>query len=94
MMPSTLNADAVRQGLRLEPAGQNLAVFPKGKCPPDFAQILRKHKTELLKWLSSPPCPGWRALPPEDLPMNPIEPAPAPRERDLVTRNNHVVAPA
>ena len=26
-------------------------MFPKGKCPPDFADVLRRHKGELLSWL-------------------------------------------
>ena len=38
-------------GLWLEPAGDKLAVFPKGKCPPDFADVLRAHKPELVCWL-------------------------------------------
>ena len=38
-------------GLRLEPRGDKLAVIPKGKCPPDFADVLRAHKPALLSWL-------------------------------------------
>jgi hypothetical protein len=45
--------EATRRGLRLEPAGDKLAVIPKGKCPSDFADILREHKRELLDWLET-----------------------------------------
>jgi hypothetical protein len=45
--------EACRRGLRLEPAGDKLAVRPKGKCPPDFADVLRQHKGELLNWLET-----------------------------------------
>ena len=43
--------EAQKRGLRLEPAGDKLAVMPKGKCPPDFAAVLRQHKPQLLTWL-------------------------------------------
>ena len=46
-----LYMEATRRGLRLEPAGDKLAVIPKGRCPPDFADVLRQHKVELLDWL-------------------------------------------
>ena len=42
---------ATRQGLRLEPRGDMLAVMPKGKCPPDLLAAMRQHKAELLCWL-------------------------------------------
>jgi hypothetical protein len=62
-------------GLRLEPRGPDkLAVIPAGKCPSEFADLLRQHKTELLAWLTSLPCPGWGAVPPADLPLNPLPP--------------------
>lgn len=63
--------EATRRGLRLEPAGDRLAVIPKGKCPPDFAEVIRAHKGELLALLNSPPCPGWRSVPSAGLPLNP-----------------------
>lgn len=28
-------------------------MIPKGKCPPDFRDILREHKRELLDWLET-----------------------------------------
>lgn len=48
-----LYVEATLRGLRLEPAGDKLAVFPKGHCPPDFADLLRQHKRELLYWLET-----------------------------------------
>jgi hypothetical protein len=53
MNAAELHAEATRRGLRLEPAGDKLAVIPKGKCPPDFAAVLRQHKPELLSWLEA-----------------------------------------
>jgi hypothetical protein len=69
--------EATKRGLRIQPAGDKLAVFPKGHCPADFAEVLREHKAELLQWLTSPPCPGWQAVPPTDLPLNRLRPCPA-----------------
>lgn len=63
--PYDLYIEAARRGLRLEPAGDKLAVFPKGKCPPDFADVLRQHKGELLDLLEAksanltPDCAAW-----------------------------------
>ncbi len=57
--------EATRRGLRLEPRGDKLAVMPKGKCPPDFADLLRENKRELLDWLETrgvhllPDCIPW-----------------------------------
>lgn len=76
MSPAELYRRAAELGLELEPAGDKLAVRPKGKCPPDFADLLRQHKAELLSWLTKPPCRGWQAIPPDDLPMDPAEPSP------------------
>jgi hypothetical protein len=84
MMPLDLYLEAARRGLRLEPAGDRLAVYPKGACPPDFLELLRQNKAKLLDWLSRPPCPGWQAVPPSDLPLDPVMPHPAPRERERV----------
>jgi hypothetical protein len=78
MKPLELYHRALELGLRLEPAGDMLAVLPKGKCPPDFADLLRQHKAELLSWLSRPPCPGWQFVPPADMPLNPVQPRPTP----------------
>lgn len=73
-----------RLGLRLEPRGDMLAVIPADRVPPDFADLLRKHKRELLDWLSRAPCPGWQIVPPPDLPLNPIMPRPTPENRERV----------
>jgi hypothetical protein len=51
--PRDIYTEATRRGLRLEPAGEMLAVIPKGKCPPDFVAVLREHKRELLDWLET-----------------------------------------
>jgi hypothetical protein len=84
MTPADLYAEAAKRGLRLESAGDNLAVFPKGVCPADFIEVLRQHKAELLEWLRRPPCPGWQSLPPDDLPLDPVLPRPAVEEQALV----------
>lgn len=76
--------EACRRGLRLEHAGDMLAVMPKGKCPPDFASVLREHKAELLDWLSRRACPGWQALPPDNLPLDPDMPHPTLENRERV----------
>jgi len=78
-----LYLEATRRGLRLQPAGDGLlAVMPKGKCPPDFAEVLREHKAALLDWLTRAPCPGWEAVPPDSLPLNPVAPRPTPENRE------------
>jgi hypothetical protein len=82
--PHDLWLEAQRRGLRLEPAGDKLAVIPKGACPPDFADLLREHKGELLAWLCRVPCPGWRAVPPDNLPLVPVMPRPTPVNRERV----------
>jgi hypothetical protein len=79
-----INRRAAELGLRLEPAGDKLAVYPRGQCPPDFADTLRQHKAELLDWFSRTPCPGWQAVPPGDLPLNPLMPRPTPARREAV----------
>jgi hypothetical protein len=56
---------AIRLGLRLEPRGDKLAVIPAKHCPPDFADVLRQHKGELLDLLEAnsanltPDCAAW-----------------------------------
>jgi hypothetical protein len=82
MTPFDLYLEAARRGLRLAPAGDKLAVSPKGHCPPDFADVLRQHKVELLAWLSQPKCPGWGAVPPPGLPLGTIPPRPTPESRE------------
>jgi hypothetical protein len=47
--------EASRHGLRLKPVGDKLAVIPAKRCPPEFADVLRQHKSELLAWLEAQP---------------------------------------
>ena len=86
MTPDELYREAAKRGLRLESAGDKLAVFPKGHCPPDFAEMLRQHKPALLEWLSRPSRPGWQTVPPCDLPLDPVMPRPSPANRERVIR--------
>ena len=46
---------AVALGLKLEPSGDRLLVFGD-RCPPDFAEVLRQHKRELMDWLEARAC--------------------------------------
>ena len=82
MTAPELYRKAAKRGLRLAPAGDRLAVMPKGKCPPDFAHTLRQHKAELLDWLHRTPCRGWQEVPPDTLPLNPVMPQPTPPNRE------------
>src|SRR5262245_17593732 len=75
MTPNDLYLEARKRGLQIEAAGDKLAVFPKGKCPPDFANVLREHKEALLNWLNTPRCHGWRAVPPAGLALNRLRPS-------------------
>ena len=46
--------EAARRGLRLEPRqGGKLAVIPGDRVPPEFADVLRQHKHELLDLLEA-----------------------------------------
>jgi len=84
MTPHDLYLEATRHGLRLAPAGDKLAVYPKGHCPADLAEVLRRHKTELLNWLTQGSSPGWQAVPPADIPLNSLPPRPTPAKRETV----------
>jgi len=53
MIAQTLINRAAEFGLRLELRGDKLAVIPANRCPPDFAEVLREHKGELLDWLEA-----------------------------------------
>jgi hypothetical protein len=44
--------EAGRRGLMLRPSGDSLHVIPGRLCPPDFADLLRARKTELLALLA------------------------------------------
>lgn len=94
MTPHDLYLEAARRGLRLEPRGDKLAVIPKGKCPPDFRDVLLAHKAALLEWLAAPK-ETWAVgkYPPgefddvvatfpkaERRPLRQVQPDPAPRK--------------
>lgn len=79
MKPLDLFRQAQALGLRLE-VEQRLAVFGES-CPPDFAAVLTEHKAALVEWLANPPCPGWQAVPPRDLLLDPERPEPTPEQR-------------
>jgi hypothetical protein len=64
MTPLELCQEATRRGLRLEPRGDKLAVIPARLCPPDFADVLRQHKRELLDLLEGQAA----GLPPDQAP--------------------------
>jgi hypothetical protein len=51
---------------------------------PEFAEELRAHKTELLAWLSPPPCHGWGVVPPADMPLTTTFPRPTPADAGRV----------
>ncbi|MBI3417985.1 MAG: hypothetical protein HY043_22065 [Verrucomicrobia bacterium] len=65
MTAQELYHEASRLGLRLEPRGDKLAVIPAKRCPPEFADVLREHKGELLALLDAkaasltPDCVPW-----------------------------------
>jgi hypothetical protein len=53
MTAAELCLQAAALGLRLEAAGDRLAVTPGRLCPADFAAELRQHKAELLALLEA-----------------------------------------
>jgi len=82
--PHDICIEAARRGLRLEAVGDRLAVFPKGKCPPDFRETLLSNKAALLAWLEKKPCPGLGAVPPANLPLVAMRPQPSIRTREFI----------
>jgi len=52
-------------GLSLETDGYDLLIRPGGRCPPNFAAELKRHKDELVIWLDAkaailpPDCWPW-----------------------------------
>ena len=60
--------EAKRRGLRLERAGDKLAVIPAKLCPPDFFEVISKRERELLNWLEdrytglAPDCLPWLGI--------------------------------
>jgi hypothetical protein len=77
--PFELIIQALKCGLWLEARGENLAVLPKGSLAnhPELAERLREHKPELLDWIS-------RSVPPDNLPLNRIQPQPTLTNRESV----------
>jgi len=60
-----LYREATRRGLQLEARdGGKLAVMPPDRCPPDFVEVLRLHKREILDLLEA----NRHALPPDCAP--------------------------
>lgn len=83
MKPLDIYHQAKALGLELKASNGKVRVFGN-HCPEDFANILREHKSELLDWLARPPCPGWGAIPPADLPLDPAPPSPSPEDRERI----------
>jgi hypothetical protein len=77
MTPAELCRQTEQLGLTLKLIAGILVVIPRDRCPEEFAQTLREHKAELVAWLNRTPCPGWQAVPPPELPLNPDRPGPA-----------------
>ncbi len=69
---SNVYRQAQARGLTLEADGADLVVKPRSKCPPEFADLLRQHKAQLLHWLSQGSCSAKQAVPPDNLPLNPV----------------------
>src|SRR5262245_20000331 len=84
MNPSEVHRHAVALGLSLERDGDRLLVFGSDHdvLPPDFAEILKAHKPQLLDWLSHQRCRGWQSVPPADLTLSRIMPRPTPHDRE------------
>jgi hypothetical protein len=76
MTPHDLYLEAKRLGLELRVVVNKLAVTPGDRCPATLAEALRAHKDAMIEWLNRSPCPGWQAVPPNDLPLHPIQPRP------------------
>lgn len=64
MTAKELYHEAIMLGLRLLPDGDALLVIPAKACPPEFANVLRQHKPQLLAFLESKRC----NLPPDCAP--------------------------
>ncbi len=60
MKPLEVYQQAVALGLKLKPKGDRLLVYGD-RCPADFADVLRRHKGELLALLEGEAC----RLPPD-----------------------------
>lgn len=69
-----LHTEARRRGLRLAARGADLLVIPARKLDAEFAARLKERKPELLAMLAT--------IPPDDLPLDPIEPTPSAHDRE------------
>ena len=49
--PTEICHEATRRGLRLIPRGDRLEVIPTSRLTPEFTDVLREHKVELLAFL-------------------------------------------
>jgi len=64
-MAEILIDEAPVWGIRLERNGTKLVISPASKCPPEFKELLREHKAEILDLLEarddglSPDCRPW-----------------------------------
>jgi hypothetical protein len=84
MKTSELIQTVEGMGCRFIPKGATgLAVTNPDRIPSELIAVLRERKPEILAAIR-PPCPGWAALPPDNLPLNPCEPRPTPADREMV----------
>lgn len=54
------------------------------RAPRTQGRAARLAGPSALPRLARPPCPGWQEVPPDTLPLDPVEPRPTPRERQQV----------
>jgi hypothetical protein len=66
-----LYLDVRREGADVTTNGTHLEVRPKGRITPELRARLIENKPAMIAWLTAPPCPGWQAVPPDDLPTDP-----------------------
>jgi hypothetical protein len=68
---------AMRRGLQLRAAdGNRIGITPAHRLTPDFAEQLRAHKTELLRWLTNSGSRGWQSALPATLRLTAGHPMP------------------
>ena len=53
MTPIEIYTEATRRGIRLEARAGIMRIVSSEPCPPEFADLLRLHKRELLPWLEA-----------------------------------------
>ena len=69
MSPEALFRLGIASGVTLEASGGDLLATPASAVSGTLLEALRSGKAELLAWLGRAACPGWRSVPPDDLPM-------------------------